>query len=102
MVSDDETVRKENDKADKMRSLALCVYLGTYFRKGQGQNRDSDDLFMQATEQEREYIAEMWEEKEQDLNREIMGYEETSEVFDSFSDYKKVCQQSGESNSEKL
>ena len=33
---------------------------------------------------------------------EIVAYEGAYEVFESFSDYKKVCQQSGESNSDKL
>jgi len=36
------------------------------------------------------------------LDLEIVDYEEKYEVFDSFGSYKKVCLQSGESNSGKL
>ena len=36
------------------------------------------------------------------MNLEIVDYEENYEVFDSFSNYKKVCLQSGESNVGKL
>ena len=44
----------------------------------------------------------MWEEKQLDLSHETVNYEEDYDVFDSFSSYKKVCLQSGESNTDKL
>ena len=65
-------------------------------------NSDSQILFGQANETERSYIEAFWEEKKRNIDLEVVEYEENYEVFDSFGTYKKVCQQSGESNSEKL
>ena len=65
-------------------------------------NKDSKMLFEQATIFEKECILGMWEVKEHDLSSEVVDFEDTYDVFDSFSSYKKVCKQSGESNSGKL
>ena len=78
--------------------------MATYFRlevNGLG-NEDSKRIFQDATPMERQYLLDLWGEKEADLAREVVGFEETYEVFDLFSSYKMVCEKSDEPNSDKL
>jgi len=101
-----ELARRLNPSApnDTMRSLALCIYIATYFRLSVNghTNHDSEELVLKATESEREHLTHLWTIKEKDLAAEICNYEETYEVFDSFSSYKNVCERCDEPNSGKL
>ena len=87
-------------EASKMRSLSLCVYMATYFRFDH--NVDCKLLFSEATQEEREHLLDLWEAKERDIREETASFEASYEVFDSFSTYKKVCEQSADKNSLKL
>lgn len=104
MVNEDVNCQTEEQKNLAMRSLALCVYIATYYRlEVEGvKNDDSAILYTQATQQEKEALAMLWSVKQLALEEEIMALGGSYEVFDSFTSYKMVCDKCDDSNYEKL
>ena len=49
----------ESGGSDMMFSLAVCVYIATYFRLSR-QNSDSESLYSIATPYEREQLLDFW------------------------------------------
>ena len=52
-------VKAESAGSNKMFSLAVCVYVASYFRLSR-QNGDSESLFSIATPYEREQLLDFW------------------------------------------
>ena len=104
IVSEDTECVTEEQKHGKMRSLALCIYVATYFRLNvQGvTNSDCEDLYFMATPSEKEALSRMWSEKQPALEEEILKLGDIYEVFNSFGSYKMVCDKCDESSSDKL
>ena len=100
MLDKDKSLDTDEKKLARKRSLALCIYFATYFRMDY--NTDCKYLYEVANNAEKGHIIAFWEKKKNHLDHEVVEYGEVYDVFHDFGTYKKVCQQSGESNTDKL